>query len=623
MNQIETSEVLFPENIIYGVDSVLSAILDSPFYISVNEMALLFGFMTFLSIWIIWAKYFAFQGNFRIGEESGSAKWGTVKEGKLFKDQENEFNNIIFSKHFGMTLSYREDIELDRNWNNLVIGGSGSGKTFCWVQPNLMQLHSDYFVTDPKGSLLPKIGNFMAENGYKIRSFNTINFSESLHFNPLKYVKSDDEILSFVKCLIVNTTPKGASKGDSFWESAETLLYVALISFLRDWMPPNDYTLSGLLTLLDMAEAKEENENFKSPLDLLFKQIEEGGKWVKKDDGARDEGIEAFTRKVKSSDASHLKWVPSVYKHNTTGIRPADNGGLTVEEDLSLSNYNAFKVAAGKTLKSIIISCNVRLKPFAIREVRELLTYDEMELNRLGDDGQRSLIMAIISDTNPTFRPLFAIMMWQTIDILCNKALIKYGERLPRHVQFVFDEFATIGTIPSIEDTIAVVRSRNIGIDVIIQSIAQLEKNYEKAVAQVILDNCDTLVFLGGKSVSTTEEVSKMIGKETIHQMSYGESRGQSGSSSKNLQVQGRDLIDAAELSKMKRKEMVVLISGINPLKDDKYTANSHPRWNLVKKAGKMNYMEYWKSEKEKKRRQIIKEAKLKYEKNNNTRGAI
>jgi len=416
IDQILKTDVLFPENITYGIDSVFSAILYRPFYISIDEIALFFGLLSFLSIWLIWAKYFAFQGNYRINEEQGSATWGNVNEGLVFKDTENEFNNIVFSKTFGMKVDRQKPMfKLDRNWNNLVVGGSGSGKTFCWVQPNLMQLYGDYFLTDPKGDLLPEYGNFFVQNDYSVRSFNLWNMKQSLHYNPLAYVKTDQDILKFVNCLIKNTTPSDSSKSDPFWEKSEQLLYIALISFLRDWMAPKDYNLSSLITLLDMAEAKEEDENFLSPLDLLFKQIEDGGKWVKKTDQSLTSNIEAFSRKVKNTETSRLKWVKSAYRHNTTGVKPADKGGLTVEEDFSLNYYKKFKVAAGKTLKSIIISCNVRLAPLAISEVRELLMYDEMQLNSLGDPDQKSIIFAILPDTDKTFSFLFAIMMWHTV----------------------------------------------------------------------------------------------------------------------------------------------------------------------------------------------------------------
>lgn len=613
IDQILTAKVSFPENITYGINSIFSAILDQPFYISFNKMALLLGLLAFLIIWLIWIKYFSFQSNYRTGEEQGSASWGNVKEGLVFKDTENEFNNIVFSKTFGMKVDRLKPMfKLDRNWNNLVIGGSGSGKTFCWVQPNLMQLYGDYFLTDPKGDLLPEYGNFFVHNDYSVRSFNLWDMNQSLHYNPLAYVKTDQDILKFVNCLIKNTTPSDSSKSDPFWEKSEQLLYIALISFLRDWMAPKDYNLSSLITLLDMAEAKEENENFMSPLDLLFKQIEDGGKWVKKADKNTVSNIEAFSRKVKNTE-SRLEWVQSAYKHNSTGVRPADKGGLTVEEDFSLNYYKKFKVAAGKTLKSIIISCNVRLAPLAIREVRELLMYDEMQLNRLGDSDQKSIIFAILPDTDKTFSFLFAIMMWQTIDLLCMKALLKYCKALPRHVQFIFDEFANIGTIPDIEETIAVVRSRNIGIDVILQSKSQLESRYDKH-ADTIIDCCDSTIFLGGKSQTTTEEISKIIGKETIHTLSYGESKGGQDSSSKNLQTSGRDLIDPAEIAKMDREQAVILISGSNPLKDDKYKAIWHPKYKDVKSCELFDFMSYWNKKKKLKNQELARDARKRRE---------
>lgn len=556
----------------------------NPISLSMDTNALLFGGGCFLCVWMIWLRYVAFIGNYRAGEESGSARWGTLKEGKRFKDNTREDNNLLFTKNFGLALSRSKfDPELDRNLNVLLVGGSGSGKTFRYVTPNICQLNTSYFVTDPKGTLLQDAGYLFTDNGYKLKSFNTINLGESMHYNPLKYVKTDTDILSFVNCFILNTNPDGKSGGDPFWENSEKMLYTALIALLRDWFPPSDYNMSSLLTLLSLAEARENDENFKSALDLMFLQIEEGKKYVKTDgEGVPGSATSGLSRSFGTAKTENgWSWVPSKFKRNSDGVRPADCGGLSSDEDFALMNYKNFKVAAGKTLKSILISCNVRLAPIATAGVRELLTYDEMEIDTLGDPDAKVAIFGILSDTDKTLSFLFAILMWQTIDQLCRKALTDYGGKLPTPVHFIFDEFANIGTIPQIEETIAVTRSRNIGITIILQSMSQLESKYDKK-AQTIVDCCDTTLFLGGKSNSTNKEIAEMIGKQTIHQMTYNESTGQSSSASKNLQIQGRDLIDAAEIGKLSRNKAILLIAGTNPLMDDKYDPYDHKRYCYI-----------------------------------------
>lgn len=563
--------------------SMWPLIREDPTHIDVTPTPLLVGLGVLVVIWLFWLRYVAFIGNFRAGEESGSARWGTLKEGKAFKDQTNEDNNLIFTKNYGLALHRPKfNQELDRNLNVLVVGGSGSGKTFNYVTPNIMQLNTSYFITDPKGTLLKDAGFLFADNGYDVKSFNTINLDESMHYNPLKYVKTDTDILSFVNCYIMNTNGEGKA-GDPFWENSERMLYTALIALLRDWFPPEDYNLPSLLTLLSMAEARENDESYKSPLDLLFLQIEEGKRYVDTGaSGAAPSAPSGLSRGFGTGgDTGAWSWQPSKLKRNSDGVMPAKKGGLSPDEDFALMNYRNFKVAAGKTLKSIIISCNVRLAPIATAGIRELLRYDEMDIDTLGDPGAKVAVFGILSDTDKTLSFLFAILMWQTIDQLCRKALTDYGGKLPTPVHFVFDEFANIGTIPQIEETIAVTRSRNIGITIILQSMSQLESKYDKK-AQTIVDCCDTTLFLGGKSNSTNKEMAEMIGKQTINQMTYGESAGQSSSASKNLQIQGRDLIDAAEIAKMSRRKAIVLIAGTNPLMDDKYDPRTHRRYCYI-----------------------------------------
>lgn len=591
IDQVVLNPLPLPERFSPALTDTIESIISLPLYIAFDLMSILGGGALFFLTWIIWSQYFAQFGTYRTGEDQGSATWGSEKEGERFKDLKNVDNNLVFTDKLGLALSREKfDMRVDRNLNVMVVGGSGSGKTRGYVKPNLLQLNSNYFVTDPKGTLPGETGHLFRDNDYQIKVFNTIDFKQSLKYNPLKYVKTDAEILSFVNCLIKNTTPEGSTSNDPFWENSEKLLYVSLIALLRDWFRPEDYSLSGLLTLLSMAEAKEDDESFNSPLDLMFMQIERGKKYQKisSPHGMEDEpGNFSSDRRVSTSRNSGGRWMPSKFKHNTTGVMPAKvidsngNAGLSADDDFALGNYKAFKTAAGKTLKSIIISCNVRLKPLAIQELRDLLKEDEMELDTLGDIDNKSVIFAVMSDTDNTFAFLFAIMMWQAINVLCNKALIDYGGRLPRPVHFICDEFAQL-FIPDIQQTIAVTRSRNIFMSLIVQSIAQLEAKYEKH-AQTIVDCCDTTLFLGGKSNSTNEEITKMIGKQTIMQISTGQShQTNGGSSNQNYQVQGRDLIDSAEIGKFDRSKAIVLIAGANPLQDYKYDPSNHHRYHYI-----------------------------------------
>lgn len=586
--------------IVFGLDMQLGnqvmrglqALIAKPLYLDLNMMPLLYGFILCAIVWLVWLRYVVFVGNYRTGEESGSAQWGSEKQGLAFKDQTNSSNNLIFTKKYGLAIKRKKfDLETDRNFNVMVVGGSGSGKTRNYVKPNLMQLNANYFVTDPKGTLIGESGYLFTDNGYKVKSFNTIDFTKSQHYNPLAYVKTDADILSFVNCFIMNTTDPKKSGGDAFWENSERLLYTALIALLRDWFPKKDYSIDGLLTLLSLAEASENDEKFESPLDMLFKEIETGKayrknpayyakKRQKQQQAARNAVLQRDVIGLQNEadvDEPEYTYQSSMMKR-VDGVRPSERGGLSANEDFALANYKKFKTAAGKTLKSILISCNVRLESCEISEVRELLRYDEMELDKLGDEDSKMVIFAILSDTDKTFSFLHAIMMWQAIDILCRRANIKYNGKLPRMVNFIFDEFANIGKLPDIEQTIAVTRSRNIAISIILQSMAQLDARYDKD-AKTIIDCCDTTLFLGGKSNSTNKEIAEMIGDETIHQTTFGESHGQSPSGSKDMQIQGRKLIDPAEIGKMSRKDAILLIAGTNPLKDEKYPVESHQNY--------------------------------------------
>ena len=519
------------------------------------------------AIWLAWAYAFMREGNYRNGEEHGSARWGTRKEGRRFLDGGDAYNNIIFTEHYGMAMSRAAfDLELDRNRNVLVVGGSGSGKTRYYVKPNIMQMNSSIFVTDPKGTMLSETGHMLADAGYRIKVFDSIDFTRSMGYNPLAHIDTQADIYTFVDCLVKNTTPPDSVTNDPFWEKSERLLYMALISYLLDHCPEEDRNLPGLLTLLSLADAHEDDESYMSPLDLLFHEIETGMSYRRVSE--EEVAFDAEARGFAEAGGTGYAWV-------RTGepTRP--------EDDFALDNYKAFRSGAGKTLKSIIISCNVRLKPLAIAEVKDVLLHDEMELDLLGEADRRYAVFAIMKDTADTFSFLFALMMWQTIDQLATVALKRHGGSLPTPVHFIFDEFANIGHLPEFEKTIAVVRSRNMSVSILLQSLSQLKSRY-KDDAQTIIDCCDTTLFLGGKSNETNKEVSEMVGKETVSILTHNESRGTMRSSTRNWNRQERDLIQASEVGRLPRDQAIVLIAGANPLKDGKYRLEGHGRYALV-----------------------------------------
>lgn len=535
--------------------------------LSLDDAALATGLVAACAVWSAWAWSLTHGGSRRQGEEHGSARWGTVREGRRFMNLDDPDQNIILSERFGMALSGQgRNRRYERNRNVLVVGGSGAGKTRGFFEPNIMQMNSNYLVTDPKGETLPRMGHMLEAAGYRILSFNTVDFSKSLHYNPIAYVHDEADILEFVSCLIENTTGDREHSGDPFWENAERLLYVALIGYLVYRCPPEDRSLSGVVTLLSLAKAKESDESYRSPLDLLFEEVETGVRCIAADRGD-DRGFDP-TRRASYDPSGGCRWVKV-------------SDPVPVDSDFSLLHYKMFKDAAGKTLKSILVSCNTRMEPFAIPQVRELVSRDEMELDRLGDaDGKRA-VFAIMSDTSSLYSFLFAIMLWQTTNILCKRALVEYGGALPAPVTLLMDEFANIGRLPDIERMVAVVRSRNVSMAFGLQSLSQLKAAY-KDNAATIVDCCDTLLFLGGKSSETTKEISESVGKETVPTVTWNESRGASASSTRNWSTLERDLVQPAEVAKLPRDEAIVLISGANPLKDRKYDIERHPRWREV-----------------------------------------
>lgn len=517
------------ENINMAIENILPSIQEQPFMIDLNKNSLISGVVGAVIVWLIFIYNVFGSKNFMKGKEHGTAKWGSYKDIKPLMDPVPD-QNIPLSATEQISVRKVKDFEADRNKNVMVIGGSGSGKTYSETKPSLMQLHTSYVLTDPKGTILPDTGKMFRDAGYKIKVFNTIDFSKSLHYNPLAYIRSEKDILKVVNVLMENTSGDGNSSGDKFWKDSEKLLYTAFIAYLWQEALPEEQNIPMLIRMLELCEVRENDENHVSPADILFEELEE--------------------------------------------VRP---------DCLAVKQYNKFKQAAGKTLKSILISCAARLAPFDINELREIVTYDELELDEIGD--RKTVFFVIMSDTDSTYSFLIAMIMYQMFNLLCEKADNVYGGSLPFQVRCIFDEFANIGKIPDFQHLISTIRSRNISCMIILQSMTQINSVY-KDNAETIIDCCDTLVFLGGKSTKTTKSISEMIGKTTIDAQNINESRGQSGSYSMNNQIMGRDLIDPSEIARLKRTECLVLITGLPPFRSKKYPTNKHKRFKLIVDGG-------------------------------------
>lgn len=424
--------------------------------------------------------------------------------------------------------------------------------------PNVLQMNASLLVTDPKGTLEAELGPALRSAGYEVARIDTVDFGRSARYNPLAYVRTQQDVLEVVDCIIANTTREGPSSADPFWENAERLLYSALVAYLVWHCPEADRNLPGLMTLLSLASASEGDEGYRSPLDVLFDELETGKRCVV-GDCPRDGGARSF------SGGSRVTWV-----------RVAEP--LAPEEDFALGRYRAFRVAAGRTLKSIIISCNARLAPLGGEEIRRVLSGDDLGIDLMGEPGRRVAVFATTSDTNGTFSFLLALLVWQATNLLCERALRVHGGSLPTPVHLVLDEFANIGRLPDFERTIAVVRSRNIGVSVILQSLSQLKARYGES-AQTIVDCCDTTLFLGGNSNETNRGISEKVGKQTVSVIGASESRGATSSSTQSRQAAERDLIQPSELARLDRRKAVVLIAGANPVLDRKYDPRRHPAW--------------------------------------------
>ena len=469
---------------------------------------------------------------YRHGMEYGSARWGNAKDIEPYIDPKFR-NNIILTMTERLTMNSRpKDPRTARNKNVIVIGGSGSGKTRFFVKPNLMQCHSSYVVTDPKGTVLIECGNLLKRKGYRIKVLNTINFKKSMHYNPFAYIHSEKDVLKLVTTLMANTKGEGKG-GDDFWVKAEALLYQALIGYIYYEAPKSEQNFSTLIELINSMEVREDDEEFQNPVDLIFEEL-------------------------KKRDPNHF----------------------------AVRQYAKYKLAAGKTAKSILISCGARLAPFDIGELRELTSYDELELDKLGE--KKTALFIIISDTDDTFNFLVSMCYTQLFNLLCEVADDKHGGRLPVHVRCLIDEAANIGQIPKLERLVATIRSREISACLILQAQSQLKALY-KDNADTIVGNMDSLLFLGGKERTTLKELTETLGKETIDIYNTGESRGREVSHSLNYQKLGKELMSMDELAVLDGGKCILQLRGVRPFLSDKYDITKHPNYRYLSDADPSN----------------------------------
>ena len=470
---------------------------------------------------------------YRKGMEYGSARWGTAEDIKPYTDPVFE-NNIPLTQTERLTMNSRpKQPKYARNKNILVIGGSGSGKTRFFVKPSLMQMHSSYVVTDPKGTVLIECGKLLQRGGYRIKVLNTINFKKSMRYNPFAYLRSEKDILKLVNTIIANTKGDGEKSGEDFWVKAEKLYYTALIGYIWYEAPEDEKNFTTLLEMINASEAREDDEDFQNPVDLMFERLEE-------------------------KDPEHF----------------------------AVKQYKKYKLAAGKTAKSILISCGARLAPFDIKELRELMETDEMELDTIGD--RKTALFVIISDTDDTFNFVVSILYTQLFNLLCDKADDEYGGRLPVHVRCLLDEFANIGQIPKFEKLIATIRSREISASIILQSQSQLKAIY-KDNADTIVGNCDTTLFLGGKEKTTLKEISEILGKETIDSFNTSETRGRELSHGLNYQKLGKQLMTEDEIAVMDGGKCILQLRGVRPFFSDKFDITKHPKYKYLSDADPKN----------------------------------
>ena len=470
---------------------------------------------------------------FREGREYGSARWGNEKDIEPYIDKKFE-NNVLLTQTERLTMNNRpKNPKYARNKNVLVIGGSGSGKTRFFVKPNLMQMHSSYVVTDPKGTLVLECGKMLERNGYEIKILNTINFKKSMRYNPFAYLKSEKDILKLVQTIIANTKGEGEKSTEDFWVKAEKLYYTALIGYIFYEAPKEEQNFTTLLAMIDASEVREEDENFKNAVDYMFEALE--------------------------------KEKPNHF---------------------AVKQYKKYKLAAGKTAKSILISCGARLAPFDIEELRDLMKEDELELDTLGE--KKTALFVIISDTDDTFNFVVSIMYSQLFNLLCDKADDEYGGRLPIHVRCLLDEFANIGLIPKFEKLIATIRSREISACIILQAQSQLKSIY-KDNADTIVGNCDSTLFLGGKEKTTLKELSESLGKETIDLYNTSETRSNQKSFGLNYQKTGKELMSQDEITVMDGGKCIYQLRGVRPFLSDKFDITKHKNYKFLEDYDKRN----------------------------------
>ena len=470
---------------------------------------------------------------FRQGKEYGSARWGNKKDIEPYMDEKFQ-NNILLTQTERLTMNGRpSNPKYARNKNVLVIGGSGSGKTRFFVKPNLMQMHSSYCVTDPKGTIVLECGKMLEDNGYEIRILNTINFKKSMKYNPFSYIHSEKDILKLVQTIIANTKGEGEKAGEDFWVKAEKLYYTALIAYIYYEAPKEEKNFATLLDMIDASEVREDDENYKNPIDRLFEALEK-------------------------KEPRHF----------------------------AVKQYKKYKLAAGKTAKSILISCGARLAPFDIQELRDLMSEDELELDCIGD--RKTALFVIISDTDDTFNFVVSIMYSQLFNLLCDKADDVYGGRLPVHVRFLLDEFANIGLIPKFEKLIATIRSREISASIILQAQSQLKAIY-KDNADTIIGNCDSTLFLGGKEKTTLKELSETLGKETIDLYNISETKSNQNSFAMNYQKTGKDLMSQDEITVMDGGKCIFQLRGVRPFFSDKFDITKHKNYKFLEDYDKKN----------------------------------
>ena len=490
---------------------------------------------------------------YRKGIEYGSARWGTAEDIKPYTDPVFQ-NNVLLTQTERLTMNSRpKQPKYARNKNILVIGGSGSGKTRFFVKPNLMQMHSSYVVTDPKGTVLVECGKLLQRGGYRIKVLNTINFKKSMRYNPFAYLRSEKDILKLVNTLIANTKGDGEKAGEDFWVKSERLFYCALIGYIWYEAPEEEKNFTTLLEMINASEAREDDPEFQSPVDQMFERLEE-------------------------KDPEHF----------------------------AVRQYRKFLLSAGKTRSSILISCGARLAPFDIREVRELMEDDELELDTIGD--KKTALFLIMSDTDTTFNFILAMVQSQLINLLCDRADDKYGGRLPVHVRLILDEFANIGQIPNFDKLIATIRSREISASIILQSQSQLKAIYKDA-AEIISDNCDCTLFLSGRG-KNAKEIAEVLGKETIDSYNQSENRGAQTSHGLNYQKLGKELMSQDEIATMDGGKCILQVRGVRPFFSEKYDITRHPRYKYLSDADKKNTFDVdsYLSSLRRKRRRVVTE---------------